>query len=313
MTGSTLATTGVFDYAESMKARLLFLALFFGVFAFFLFREDFEEAFFQGKERLQGVSGSLTNTVQEKIGDLRSDDTSLPGPLRAETDAPDARLTREGIVRETNAQRGTLGLPALVESAQLTAMAEAKVKDMFANQYFAHGSPSGRGIADLTKDAGYVFIAVGENLALGGFADDAALVQAWMDSPGHRANIVSTRFRDIGVAVGKGQYEGQEAWFAVQHFGFARSACPEPDAEAKKRIDAQNARIKELSSRAEADRAALEREQPQTQEEVDARKRKVETYNALLKEMNALTADTRQLVQQYNGTVEAYNRCAKGE
>ena len=66
---------------------------------------------------------------------------------------------------------------------------------------------------------------------------------AWMNSPGHRANILNPHFQEIGVAVGKGMYEGHETWIAVQSFGMPLSACPASDANLKIKIDANNGMI----------------------------------------------------------------------
>lgn len=125
-----------------------------------------------------------------------------PGGLRAKFEVPNARLTAAGIIEQTNAQRGDFGQSALKENEQLNQAALAKVKDMFAGQYFEHISPLGKGPADLAKAAGYLYVSIGENLALGNYKDDAALVEAWMNSPGHRANILDPRFTEIGIGVG---------------------------------------------------------------------------------------------------------------
>src|SRR3989344_3216924 len=57
---------------------------------------------------------------------------------------------------------------------------------------------------------------LGENLILGNFLSEKEAVQHWMDSPGHRANILNNRFTEIGVAFIKGQYQGDTVWIGVQ-------------------------------------------------------------------------------------------------
>ena len=52
-----------------------------------------------------------------------------------------------------------------------------------------------------------------------------------MASPGHRANILNSRFIDIGVAVKEGEYQGKETWLAVQEFGEPLSDCPSPSTD----------------------------------------------------------------------------------
>ena len=68
---------------------------------------------------------------------------------------------------------------------------------------------------------------------MGNFKNDQDLVSAWLNSPGHRANILNTRFTEIGTAVLKGFYEGREVWMAVQEFGLPLSSCPNPDSKVK--------------------------------------------------------------------------------
>src|SRR5262249_8345343 len=126
-------------------------------------------------------------------------------PLRGGDASANVTLTQAGVIKWTNIQRQENGaLPALTVNAKLNESAQLKLKDMFAKQYFEHVSPSGVGPDGLANEVGYAYASIGENLALGNFADDRALVQAWMDSPGHRANILGKSYREIGVAVGKG-------------------------------------------------------------------------------------------------------------
>jgi len=116
---------------------------------------------------------------------------------------------------------------------------DLQLDDIFEKQYFAHISPEGLGPSDLAEKSGYEYIMIAENLALGNFKDDNTLVNAWMDSPGHRANILNNRYTEIGVAVGKGFFSesnennkeeiATEVWIAVQEFGLPLSSCPKPE------------------------------------------------------------------------------------
>ena len=160
-----------------------------------------------------------------------------PPPIRVEREASGAELTIVGTIAKTNDERRTRGLPELAANAKLAAAARVKADDLFARQYFEHVSPTGAGPADLAREAGYEYIEIGENLALGNFSDDADLVRAWMESPGHRANILNKEYEEIGVAVGKGTFEGETTWMAVQVFGRPLPDCPKPDAVLKAQID----------------------------------------------------------------------------
>lgn len=112
-----------------------------------------------------------------------------------------------------NDERRSHGLGSLRENSALSVSSERHAEDMARGDYFAHDSRDGRSFVDRIKAAGYVRGAaswtVGENLAWGsgGRAAPEQIVAAWMASPGHRANILSPRFKEIGfgmASAGKG-------------------------------------------------------------------------------------------------------------
>ncbi len=101
------------------------------------------------------------------------------------------------VVDLTNAERAAAGCPPLTVDERLTAAARLHSEDMAAQDYFDHTSLDGRSPWDRAKAQGYTNPS-GENIAAG--QDSAeAVVKAWMDSPGHRANILNCDFREIGV------------------------------------------------------------------------------------------------------------------
>ncbi len=122
------------------------------------------------------------------------------------------------LVELTNADRASNGLAILSLNPTLTAVAEAKAHDMAAKGYFAHTSPEGLTPWHWFAEEKYRFLYAGENLAID-FTESAAVEQAWMNSPTHRANIVGTQFTEMGVAVATGTYQGRETVFVVQVFG----------------------------------------------------------------------------------------------
>jgi uncharacterized protein YkwD len=187
----------------------------------------------------------------DQLQELAEKHISAPPPLRGSTDRPGAALTAEGILRETNKHRAAAGLPALAGNVTLAAAAQAKVDDMFTQQYFEHESPTGEGPANVVETAGYDYLRVGENLALGNYASDADLVQAWMDSPGHRENILNAGFTELGIAATPGQFEGSRTWLAVQEFGLPATACPAPDPALRAAFEGNT------SQASEAERAEL--------------------------------------------------------
>lgn len=232
---------------------------------------------------------------------------SLPSPLRSEEEHPESFLTKEGVIVWTNIQREKYGFLPLKENAKLNEIAEAKLQDMFENQYFAHESPTGQMVADLAEKFSYEFLSIGENLALGNFQNDEVLVDAWMNSPGHRANVLNSSYQEIGVAVGKGMFEGKTTWIAVQNFGLSLYVCPQMDLSLKVEIDENQKQILELQNK------LLD-----TEEEIQTMKRrkmneeysqKVEQYNDLVSQHNAFVEENKSLINKYNLQVNSFNRC----
>ncbi len=239
---------------------------------------------------------------------------SAPGPLAIEQKNPEAYLTRQGVFDWTNYYRKQGGLAALAFNSKLNSAAAAKLADMFANQYFEHVSPAGYGPAHWVEGAGFAYIITGENLAMGDFQNDKALVDGWMGSPGHRANIMNVKYQEIGIAAGRAQYQGREVWMAVQEFGSPLSACPAIDESLKERIAQYESQISALESQITALAAELQASKKnfKTQAEVDAYNRKVDQYNAMLLEHQSLSDGIKSFVQQYNSQVNAFNTCAGG-
>ncbi|MDD5152481.1 MAG: CAP domain-containing protein [Candidatus Pacebacteria bacterium] len=231
-----------------------------------------------------------------------------PTPLSAPvSSAPSSdTLSTNGVIAYTNlarAQNG--GLPALTENLFLDQDAKMKLDDMFAKQYFEHISPTGDGPAELANRAGYAYVLVGENLALGDFGNDAKLVDAWMNSPGHRANILNTRFQEIGVAVGKGMYKGNNTWLAVQSFGMPLSACPTLEKDLKVQIDTNNTEIANLRTAIDAKKALIDKTSPVN----PFYNTYVVEYNSLIKQYEDSISINHALILKYNGEVQAFNAC----
>ena len=253
---------------------------------------------------------SKSPEIEKEIGDFFVKEVekqvSTPPPLRAKEEVPESYLTRAGVIQWTNSQREKYGLPPLVENPRLNVSAELKVEDMFENQYFAHFSPSGEGVGDWTEIVGYEFIAIGENLALGNFQNDEALVQGWMDSSGHRANILNPSYQEIGVAVQKGQFEGKTTWLAVQHFARPLSACPQADRTIKAEIDANQTEITKLQATLATLEAEIRNMRPKRGSIYNE---KVQEYNALVLQYNNLIDQTKSLISNYNNQVNLFNQC----
>lgn len=136
-----------------------------------------------------------------------------------------SNINASDLLNDTNAKRAAAGAPALTLDSQLTVAAQAKGQDMFAHQYWAHVSPQGIDPWHWIIASGYNYIFAGENLARD-FADSQAVVDAWMNSPTHRENLLNTRFQNVGFAVVNGKYGNDETTLVVQEFGTRASGAP---------------------------------------------------------------------------------------
>lgn len=138
-----------------------------------------------------------------------------------------ANISPERVIELTNQRRAEAGLAPLKENPVLSDAARRKAADMFAFNYWAHNSPSGRDPWSFFREAGYKYIYAGENLARD-FPDADSAVQAWMNSPSHKDNLLSSRYQEIGIAVVDGTLQGVETTLIVQHFGSQSRVVSKP-------------------------------------------------------------------------------------
>jgi uncharacterized protein YkwD len=217
-------------------------------------------------------------------------------------------ITRANIIYWTNQARAANNLPPLSENSVLDVTASAKTDDMFAKSYFEHTSPTGMTVSSQAKNAGYSYLMIGENLALGQFASAKEIVDAWMASPGHRANILNTRYSEIGIGVKKSTYQGNVVWIATQHFGLPSSACPSVDANLKNIISENQARLTQLETALKSKKQEIDN----TSQLSSDYNTKIAEYNVLVKEYNALAQTVKDQVSTYNTEVQVYNLCVQG-
>ncbi|MDX2573316.1 CAP domain-containing protein, partial [Streptomyces scabiei] len=123
--------------------------------------------------------------------------------------------TATEVITLTNGERAGAGLPPLSPDARLTAAAQAHSADMVARAFYAHTSPDGGEPWHRATAAGSTHRSVGENIACGQ-RSAAEVVRGWMDSPGHRANILKRGFTHIGVGFVGG---GEAGTYWTQLFG----------------------------------------------------------------------------------------------
>ena len=136
-------------------------------------------------------------------------DTACSGADTPAVAGSEAQLNRATLCL-LNEQRAAAGLPALVENARLDQTATAYSQDMVAERFFDHTSPEGQTVVDRLTAVGYLpgsgQWAAGENIAWGqgSLATPRSIMNAWMNSEGHRENILSSNYSDIGLGVAMG-------------------------------------------------------------------------------------------------------------
>lgn len=119
------------------------------------------------------------------------------------------------VITQTNNMRTLAGAHKLIENTLLSRIAQKKAQSMAEGSYFSHTSPQGKGPWQWLAEAGYEYAEAGENLAVA-YAGDFNVVDAWMNSPSHRENLLRSSFDEIGVGQASGVYKGRPAIFTVE-------------------------------------------------------------------------------------------------
>ncbi|MHC2835843.1 CAP domain-containing protein [Bacillus sp. F9_6S_D1_P_5] len=139
-----------------------------------------------------------------------NNNTQKPAEQKPAEEAKSLSEFEQRVVELTNAERTKQGLPALQIDTELSKVARIKSEDMQKNNYFDHNSPTYGSPFDMMKKFGISYKSAGENIAQGQRTPEE-VVQAWMNSAGHRANILNNGFTHIGVGyVESGNYWTQQ-------------------------------------------------------------------------------------------------------
>ena len=155
--------------------------------------------------------------------DTPSQDTNTPSETPSDqpvvSDSNYIAEIEQAIFQRVNQERAAAGLPALSYNTTMEHYARIKSKDMGDNGYFSHEDLQGKLITEQMKADGVSYRAWGENIAyIQGMNDNSALatkfMDNWMNSSGHRANILSTNFSSIGIGV----YKIGNTYYATQEF-----------------------------------------------------------------------------------------------
>lgn len=130
---------------------------------------------------------------------IANPDLIYPGQILNIPQIPETVLRYEQeVIRLVNEQRSANGLKPLTENWELSRVARYKSEDMSANRYFSHTSPTYGSPFDMIRAFGLSYRSAGENIAYGQRTPEA-VVNAWMNSSGHRANILNGSYTRIGV------------------------------------------------------------------------------------------------------------------
>lgn len=126
-------------------------------------------------------------------------------------------ITEENLVKLTNQQRSLVGAKFLTTNELLAKAAYDKAQAIFSAQTFQHNFGD-RKFSAWIKDAEYNYTFVGENLAMD-FITTEGVIDAWLNSPTHKDNLLNTYFTEVGIAVVKGEWQGRNTTLIVQIFG----------------------------------------------------------------------------------------------
>ncbi|SDI49033.1 CAP domain-containing protein [Alteribacillus bidgolensis] len=138
------------------------------------------------------------NVPEESEQEQADQSAEQPDESQEKEDPSDKGDAASGVIELTNQEREKNGLSALKADSEVAEVAQAKSEDMAKNNYFAHNSPTYGSPFNMLNDFGVDYTAAAENIAAGqGSAEE--VVQAWMNSEGHRKNILNKEVTHIGV------------------------------------------------------------------------------------------------------------------
>lgn len=129
-----------------------------------------------------------------------------------------ANISADEVIRLTNEKRVAAGLAPLTSNPTLSQAAQAKGVDMINKDYWAHAAPDGIQPWTFFINFGYKYRYAGENLARD-FSNASSAVDAWMASASHKENMLSPKYKEIGIGVVEGDLAGVDTTIIVQFFG----------------------------------------------------------------------------------------------
>ena len=146
-----------------------------------------------------GTSGSITIPGVQKPETESKPESGVGAGQESQGSGVLQSGTRQvQVVRLVNQERAAAGLGSLASDSQLAAVAQKKAEDMAKNGYFSHTSPTYGSAFDMLKAAGISYRTAGENIAKGQKTAETVM-NGWMNSSGHRSNILNSGYTRIGV------------------------------------------------------------------------------------------------------------------
>lgn len=134
----------------------------------------------------------------------------VPGQKLTIPNIQDVKTIENKVISLVNAQRSKVGLQPFKTNWELSRIARYKSQDMINKNYFSHTSPTYGSPFNMMENFGVKFSAAGENIAMGQRTAEEVM-NAWMNSPGHRSNILNSSYTEIGVGLAKNA-NGQCYW-----------------------------------------------------------------------------------------------------
>ncbi|WP_027621927.1 SafA/ExsA family spore coat assembly protein [Acetivibrio clariflavus] len=195
-----------------MKKRLSLIFLFIFIFSVNAFAQS-QTYIVKPGDTMWKIANKFQVGTSEIIAanpQIKNPDLIYPGQKITIPNLDDVKALENEVIRLVNVERAKAGLPQLTQNWQLSRVARYKSQDMIDKGYFAHNSPTYGSPFKMMESFGIRYSAAGENIAMGQ-QSPSQVMNAWMNSPGHRNNILSPSFTQIGVGLAKDK-NGRMYW-----------------------------------------------------------------------------------------------------
>ena len=164
----------------------------------------------------EGDDAESSPSETSRVEAQRSDPSATTSPAKKKASRSSGKTSFQSqVIKLTNKEREKAGCKALKSNTALKTAAQKHSADMAKKDYFSHTGKDGRSPFDRMTDAGYAYSAAAENIAAGQ-RTPADVVKGWMNSAGHKANILNCAYSEIGVGYAKG---GSYGTYWTQDFG----------------------------------------------------------------------------------------------